>query len=201
MAILMLAGIAAHATLYTQSFGGGTIADGNPIGQTFAGSFNQAPSGNTVSSLTVSLNISGGYNGDLYAYLVSPDGTMVVLMNQPGVSVNGFGASGAGMNITLADGYTSIQTVTSGGVLTGNYGAAGTLADFGGSSANGTWELYFADLSNGGGTSTLNSWALNITAVPEPVNIAMCCMLGLMGVGMFSRLHRRKQQPVVPAGR
>jgi hypothetical protein len=28
---------------------------------------------------------------------------MVVLMNQPGVSVNGIGASGSGMTITLAE--------------------------------------------------------------------------------------------------
>lgn len=93
------------------------------------------------------------------------------------------------MSITLADGYTGIQTVTSGGVLTGNYGAAGTLADFGGSPANGTWELYFADLSNGGGTSTLDSWTLNITAVPEPVNIALA-IFGGIGVVFGIRRYR-----------
>lgn len=180
---LTLIGVAAHATLFT----GGTIADGNPVGQTFTGNYTAAPSGYTVSSLTVSLNISGGYNGDLYAYLVSPDGTMVVLMNQPGVSVNGFGASGAGMNITLADGYTSIQTVISGSVLSGTYGAAGTLADFSGSSADGTWQLYFADLSNGGGTSTLDSWGLNITAVPEPILPSLAIFGSILGAIYFRR--------------
>jgi subtilisin-like proprotein convertase family protein len=191
LAILMLAGVAARATLYTQSFSGGTIADGNPAGQVFSGSFDTAPSGTAVSSFTVSLNLSGGYNGDLYAYLVAPNGTMVVLMNQPGVSVNGFGASGAGMNITLSDGvFSSIQTETGGGILTGTYNAAGTLADFSGSSANGTWQLYFADLSNGGGTSTLDSWALNITAVPEPVNIALGVFGGVALLSLALRRHR-----------
>lgn len=184
----MFAAIASRATLCSESFTGGTITDGNPVGQIFTGSFNAASSGATVSSLTIDLNISGGYNGDLYAYLIAPNGTMVVLMNQPGVSINGFGASGSGMNITLADGYTSIQTVISGGVLSGTYGAAGTLASFDGSSADGTWQLFFADLSNGGGTSTLNSWGLNITAVPEPVNVA----LGIAATGWLACVGLRR---------
>ena len=52
---------------------------------TFAGSVSDIPVGSVVLELTVELNISGGYNGDLYAYLVAPNGTLVVLMNQPGV--------------------------------------------------------------------------------------------------------------------
>lgn len=191
IAVLLLVSIAARATLYTQSFSGGTISDGSPAGQVFTGSFTTAPSGSTVSGLTVNLNLSGGYNGDLYAYLVAPDGTMVVLLNQPGVAVNGFGASGAGMNVTLADGYTSIQTVISGDVLSGNYGAAGTLSGFNGAAADGNWQLFFADLSNGGGTSTLNNWALNITAVPEPVNLALATLAG--GAIAFFGFRRLRQ--------
>jgi len=40
-----------------------------------------------------------GYNGNLYAYLISPTGTLVVLLNQPGSAP--FYAPGSGMNITL----------------------------------------------------------------------------------------------------
>jgi subtilisin-like proprotein convertase family protein len=132
--------------------------------------------GTTVGGLTVDLNISGGYNGDLYAYLVAPNRTLVMLLNQPGASANGFGASGAGMTITLQDGagtQGSIQSVTSSSVLSGTYNAANSLAGINGSVADGNWTLYFADLSSGGGTSTLNSWSLGITAVPEPVNMAL----------------------------
>jgi subtilisin-like proprotein convertase family protein len=120
------------------------------------GTYDGAPVGSTVSSLTVSLNISGGFNGDLYAYLVSPSGTSVMFMNRPGMSLNGFGASGAGMNITLTDTYTangSIQNVTTGSVLTGDYNAVDSLVNFEGSQANGNWTLYFPDMPNGGGTS------------------------------------------------
>ena len=180
----LLAVGSARAALYTETFnsGGavGSIPDGNPVGVAFSGSVSDVTAGWTVSGLTVSLNISGGYNGDLYAYLVAPNGTLVLLMNQPGVAVNGFGASGAGMTITLQDvgaANGSIQNETSGGVLSGTYSAAGTLSSLNGSVADGTWTLFFADLASGGGTSTLNSWTLNLTAVPEPVNVA----LGLFG--------------------
>lgn len=80
------------------------------------------------------------------------------------------------MNITLQDvgaANGSIQNETSSFVLSGSYNAAGSLSGFNGSAADGTWTLYFADLSSGGGASTLNSWSLGITAVPEPVNAAL----------------------------
>src|SRR5690348_10338464 len=46
----------------------------------------------TISSLTVSLDLSGGFNGDLYAYLAGPNGGFGVLLNRPGVTGgNAFG--------------------------------------------------------------------------------------------------------------
>jgi subtilisin-like proprotein convertase family protein len=180
---VLLAVASARGTLYTETFSGvnASIPDGNPVGVTISGSVSDIPSGMTVGGLTVGLNISGGYNGDLYAYLVAPNGTLVMLMNQPGVGVNGYGASGAGMNITLSDaGGTSIQNETSGSVLGGSYSAAGSLSGFNGSAADGTWTLYFADLSNGGGTSELNSWSLGITAVPEPVTLALVVFVAML---------------------
>lgn len=188
-AAVLFVALISRATL-TQTFTGGSIADGNPVGSVFNGSFTAAPGTYTVSGITVDLQLTGGYNGDLYAYLIAPNGTMVVLMNQPGVAINGFGASGSGMNITLADGFGSIQDVISSSVLAGTYGAAGTLADFNGSLADGTWQLYFADLSSGGGTSTLTGWGLNITAVPEPVNVAAGAFaLILFAAGLRNRFR------------
>jgi subtilisin-like proprotein convertase family protein len=195
---LLLVVASAQAALYTETFSPGTaIPDGNPVGVTFGGSVSDVSAGWTVSGLTLNLNISGGYNGDLYAYLVAPNGTLVMLLNQPGVAVNGFGAGGAGMNITLQDGAVAngnIQNETGGGVLSGTYNAAGSLAGFNGSVADGTWILYFADLSSGGGTSTLNSWSLGITAVPEPVNVGLGMFGGLfvlVGIVRQCRVSRR----------
>ena len=180
IAVLLLAVVSwAEATLVdSQSFGGGTIADGNPLGQVFNGNFTSAATGNQVLGITVNLSVSGGYNGNLYAYLVAPNGTLVMLLNKPGAtSGNPMGYAGSGFNnITLSDAATqSIQTTpeTSKVAVTGTFNAAGTLGTFNNSSANGTWELFFADMVKGGGTSTLTGWSLNITVVPEPVTLAL----------------------------
>ncbi len=177
----------AHAALYSESFTvNSAIPDGNPVGAVFTGSVSDAPGGSTVGSLSVTLNITGGYNGDLYAYLVAPSGSMVVLMNQPGVTTgNPFGFSGSGFNVTLSDTGTdgNIQTFseTPGGVVTGSLTAAGTLANVNGSSIDGTWTLFFADESSGGGTSVLNSWSLGITTpVPEPMTVALGSFAALL---------------------
>lgn len=189
---LMALAFSARASLYPT----GSIPDGNPNGVAFTGTYDQATVGFTVSSLTISLNISGGYNGDLYAYLVAPNGALVVLLNQPGVAVNGFGASGAGMNITFQDvgaANGNIENVTSGSVLSGSYNAAESLSGFNGSLADGTWTLFFADMASGGGTSTLNSWSLGVTAVPEPVNVALGAFAGLFALtGLVKIVHQRK---------
>lgn len=177
--ILLLTATWASASLVvTQTFSGGAIPDGNPDGVLFSGTFNQANSGDHVLGATVSLNISGGYNGDLFAYLVAPNGTLVMLLNQPGT--DGFGAGGAGLNILLQDGASDHGSIQSAGdgYLTGSYNAAGSLSAFGtagspGGDANGTWHLFFADLSSGGGTATLDSWSLSLTVVPEPVTLAL----------------------------
>ena len=180
----------------------GPIPDGNPVGVTFVGTVSDIPSDGTVRGvLTVGLNISGGYNGDLYAYLVAPNGTMVVLLNQPGVTGgNQFGYGGAGLSVTLSDSAsTSIQNAneTDGVQFTGTYQAAGSLANFNGSVADGTWTLFFADMSSGGGTSTLNSWSLDITAVPEPVNVALGIFGALLGGLGLVRHHATKRRSVL----
>ncbi len=194
----LLATTGARGAIDFEDFTGGgsvgTIPDGNPNGAAFVGTVSDAPD-MTVSGLNVVLNISGGFNGNLYAYLDAPNGTQVVLMNRPGVSEsNPFGATGAGMNITLQDSGAangSIQNETSSGVLTGSYNAAGPLAGFNGSAADGTWTLFFADEVSGGGTSTLTGWSLEITAVPEPVNLALPVFgLVAIGIGGVRRVYR-----------
>ena len=189
----------AQPTPYIENFAGGRsvgpIPDGNPIGVTFPGTVSDIPAGFTVGALTVGLDLSGGFNGNLYAYLVAPGGTQVVLLNEPGVAVDPpLGASGPGMTITLQDGVTangSIQDATSPDVLTGTYNAAAPLAAFVGSPADGTRNLFFADEVSGGGTSTLESWTLNITTVPEPSPAALEIWAGLLLTGGLLLKRRR----------
>ena len=123
-------------------------------------SVSDIPGGSTVGGLTVDLTVSGGYNGNLYAYLVAPNGTLVTLLNQPGVTGgNPFGYGGSGLNVTLSDTAAgSIQTTaeTAGAVFSGTYQAAGTLGNINGSAADGTWTLFFADEAAGGGQADVD---------------------------------------------
>jgi len=199
----MLVACWAQATLtVSQTFSPGvTISAGNPVGVVEAGSFTAANPGDAVVGITVGLNISGGYNGSFYAYLVAPNGTLVTLMNMPGAGVDGFGAESSGMNITLSDtGATSIQNVTggSGTTLTGTYQAEQPLGTFNNSAANGTWDIYFADLRSGGGDPVLNSFTLNVEVIPEPVNVALgvCLALVLGGAALRRALRAGPRPPI-----
>lgn len=177
-------GMRASATL-SQTFSGGTVAAGNPIGSTFTGDFTQANPGDVVLNLTVSLNVSGGYASGFYAYLIAPNGSQVTLLNYPGVSdSNPIGNTTQGLNLTLATGGAAI-TYTSDLMNGGTYAAYGSLSFANGSSANGNWTLYFADPSSGdNGDATLNSWNMDITVVPEPVNAALL-VFGALAVGFL----------------
>ena len=199
---LLLTAAWAQASLSYGTFGGSyggtgvTIQDGSPVGQFF----NTTASGllPTVGSVAVELDITGGFNGNLYAYLVH-DGRVVTLLNQPGVTGgNPFGAMGSGMNVLLTDGSTGTQISlggvlqspilgnintygeTAGGPLNGTFNADGTLANFDGLTADGQWTLFVADLVSGGGRAGLVSWSVDITAVPEPVTMALATFFAML---------------------
>jgi subtilisin-like proprotein convertase family protein len=200
--VVLLGAACAHGTLIETFVNIGTvIPEANPVGVAFSGTVSDA-GGSTVGGLTVTLNMSGGYNGDLYSYLVAPNGTMTVLLNQPGVTgSNPFGYSGSGLNVTLSDaGGSGIQTTTepAGVPFTGTYQAAGSLANLYGSSADGTWTLFFADLSSGAGPSELNSWSLGIAVVPEPVGRALSVYGGLAGLWWCLGAWRKKRKGKPP---
>lgn len=148
------------------------IPDNTPAGVGYA--INFSATGVSISDISITLNISGGYNGDLYAY-VSHGDTLVQLLNPNGaVSTSGFN------NVTFGETGSSIPTGGSGS-LGGNYVAYGNLSLFNGTDPNGQWTIFFADM-NPGDTSTLNSFTLTITAVPEPIGMALVLFAGLVGL-------------------
>ena len=155
----------------------------------------------TIPDLSVTLNISGGCNGDLFAYL-SHDGGYAVLLNRVGrSSIDDLGSSTSGFAVTLTsraapdihNSQNLSPSYNGAGQLTGNSGADGRdvrpdlsfdstprtagLNSFNGLDPNGAWVIYFYDASLGG-VSTLNGWSVEVQAVPEPVNAA----LGLFSV-------------------
>ena len=175
------------------------IPDGNPNGLFTTISVSGAAA--TLTHVNVTLNISGGYNGDLYGYL-SYNGTLVTLLNRVGTGGGdtfGFSASGFN-NITLNDasGNGNIHDIANpvaNTSYTPDIGGGNNLASFNGGNPNGTWTVFFADLS-GGDVSTLNGWSLDLTAVPEPVNAAMAVFgAGLFGAG-FARRHFRMRKRI-----
>jgi subtilisin-like proprotein convertase family protein len=197
------------STSYTNSAVTG-IPDGNPVGVTEL--FTVSGLSGSITNVQVTLDITGGFNGDLYAYLVGPQGQFAVLLNRVGLTgSNPVGYSDAGMNITL-DGLAANNIHAYGSVggysLNGTtwaadgrnidpqsvgsvFGAASTAANlslFQNTDANGVWTFFIADLAAGGGMANLNSAILTIMTVPEPQTWVM---LG-GGMAVFFVFRRRK---------
>lgn len=215
-AMILTAGAALADTTNVSMTVGMTVPDNDPNG--LALSTNLTGIAGTISDVTVGLNISGGYNGDLYAYLVGPNGGYAVLLNRVGVGGgNTSGYSDSGFNITLDDSgsydnvhyYQNDSPTITGGVLQGTWASDGenvdpqggsvgsapstaTLTSLDGTDPNGTWVLFISDLSPGG-VSTLDSWTLNIDtlAVPEPSALAL---IGLGGLALVVSLARRSSK-------
>lgn len=149
-----------------------------------------------ITSVQVSLNISGGFNGDYYVYLVHylPGGVsagFVNLLNRTGTTASDpFGYGDSGFTITFSDAAANgdvhnYQNVfnPAGGALTGTWAPDGRSADpflvtdasprtnslaaFNGTNAAGDWTLFVADVSSAG-LGTFVTWGLTIQGVPEP---------------------------------
>lgn len=192
------------------------IPDGSPVGYATSQVFSGLDA-SAINNVNVVLNISGGYNGDLYGYLVlqSADNstTTSILLNRVGrTDASGFGYSTSGMSVTLSgdttQGYANIhgvQTPGAGPYLAdgrtvdpnGNFAGATSTAGLdilNGKNANGTWTLFLADLA-GGDQSSLVSWGLTISVVPEPITWALGIFAGLFGI--FKVTARRQSRKLV----
>ncbi len=214
-------GAAAYGQVFSTNLNGGSgyvIPDNNPSG--VASLLQVAGVSGAIGNVTVSLNITGGYNGDLYAYLAGPSGGFAVLLNRTGVgATSGGGYANTGFAVTFDDSgsnpdihfyQNNTPAINGNGQLTGTWGSDGeninpqspqgsftgtptaTLASFDGDGANGQWTLFLADLA-AGNQSTIVNWSINITtAVPEPQSWAM----GAMGLVLLAagKLRGRKQR-------
>ena len=116
----------------------------------------------TVFKISVTLDITHSFVGDLDAFLISPTGRQVELFTGVGGQYNDF------HNLTLDDdadrdiadiGFADVP-------YTGTWRPEGLLSDFNGDDAAGTWTLQIRDTAFAD-EGTLNSWSLNITAGEE----------------------------------
>jgi subtilisin-like proprotein convertase family protein len=195
-AILTLA-LTAQATVYNSGniSVGQVIPDGNPVGYTTSYTFSTGDA-NTINGVTVTLDISGGYSGDLYGYLVNPNGSMAVLLNRVGTGGgNAYGYSDAGMNVVLNEtGVGSIHSyqsvpgydITSGTMAFTPDNGTGDFSALHNGTVNGTWTLFLADLS-AGGQATLVNWGLDVSVVPEPTTWALISFGGMAGLTILIR--------------
>lgn len=175
-----------------------------------------------LTDVQLTLTISGGYNGDYYAYLSHGSGFAILLNRVGRTGANAFGATDAGFtNVTftgsaLADIHTYASvTDPAGGPLVGglwavdgrNVDPAGALdtsprsaflSSFQGLPASGGWTLYVADLAPAG-QGTLSSWSLTLTgvsAVPEPATWAAGALAGLAAGAVLRRRKAGKKDRI-----
>ncbi len=207
--------IPAPAALFSSWTGTQAIPDNNESGLAY--SFNLSDPATAVADISVTLDISGGFNGDLYAYLSHGSGFAVLLNRVGRTSANDIGYANTGFAVTLTGSANAdihnYQTLTpsynGSGQLVGTWAADGrdvnaalafdtttrtaTLDTFNGLNPNGDWTLYFRDASPGG-ISTLNGWSVEVSAVPEPVNVALgvFAAVGLIVQGGRTWWLRRK---------
>ncbi len=206
---LVLGAMSAQAALYNSPTLNQAIPDNSASG--YANTINvSGPEGFTITDVNVHLNISGGWNGDLYVTLVHNNSGAAILLNRVGRNGSGEGFGDAGFNVWLDD------TGVNGDIHlfgTGSSPVAGTfqpdgravdpanvangdarsamLNQFNGQNPNGTWTIFLAD-NFGSYESRLDSWSLEITAVPEPVTVALGLFGGVCGlVGLFRWLRPR----------
>lgn len=201
----------------------------DPPGSGIARTVNVSASFTQITDIHVTLDIGSAdglnaWNGDLYAHLSGPSGTLAVLLNQTGVSsLNAAGYGNAGFSITLHDSLTNPDVHTyqevsyslnGSGQLTGTWNSDGRalatdstrsnpLSSFAGENPNGTWTLLVADLATGN-TAKLNSWSLTIeggaavqggSAVPEPISTSLGSAIALLA-GAILRRRRTRANPM-----
>ena len=169
------------------------IPDGSPAG--LANSVNIATPIERITEMTVTLNVTGGFNGDLHAYLVHDSGHAILLNRAGKTLANPTGYSDAGFNVAFADTATNgdihnYRLALSGnpntplpGALTNAWAPDGrdtdpalvldtdprpaTLSAFTGLNPNGRWTLFIADV-DALYASTLVSWGLQILGTNAP---------------------------------
>lgn len=135
----------------------------------------------SIKDVNLRLEIAGGQNADLSAYLLfgdDPADPFAVLFGQ-------ILGTTSGMNAWLDDQAPSdIETAGGAGVLTGTFRPAGpqNLSSFNGFDPNAkTWYLAIAD-NSAGLESTLLEWELQLSGIPTtavPETAGLCGLIGL----------------------
>jgi subtilisin-like proprotein convertase family protein len=212
---IILAGLAPslHATIVTASQTDNIVIPDNNLNGV-AETINLSAPFTSISDVEVSLDISGGYDGDYYAYLRNSTG-FAVLLNRVGSTINNpYGSPDSGFNVTFSDsaanGDIHLENA-GGGMVSGTRQPDGRnvspltaldtdprtafLSSFNGLNPNGAWTLFIADCSPGG-QGTLDSWSLDVTGnglpIPEPTTLISGVLLLLPFGATTLRVLRKR---------
>jgi len=144
------------------------------------------PDSVVITDVTVGINLTHTFDGDLEIFIISPLNTIVLLSNNRG---------GAGDNFTSTIFDDGAGTLISAGSapFTGSFVPDELLSAFDGENALGVWTLRITD-TNGGDFGTMGSWSLTIdgnapSSVPEPGTLSL---LGIAGLALIGIRRRRK---------
>ncbi|WP_193213658.1 PEP-CTERM sorting domain-containing protein [Luteolibacter marinus] len=209
LGVLLLAGPARAATISTEWTVHALVPDNTELG--WSDSRMLSTGFGTIESVELHLEIDGGFNGDLYAYLIhtTAGGTgFSVLLNRVGRTAgNPDGSFTSGMDVTFsAEASQDIHTY-SGSIFSGDFlpdaretpwdevvdtdPRTATLSSFNGLDADGIWTLFVADVSPVF-QSTVVSWGLTVTATPEISGVVPTG--GLVMAALLRRLRRRAER-------
>lgn len=122
------------------------------------------PSGGTINSITVTMDVTHTWINDLRGILISPAGTQIALYTNPCVS-----DAIENIDATFDDNGIAVVCGTNPGI-SGTVIPLQALAGLVGQSSTGTWTLRIRDTFNEDGGS-LNSWGLNICTVSPALGI------------------------------
>ena len=207
---MLMAGMSTQAESYsfTNPPSATTIPDGNPTGLTTT--IDVTGIAGWLTNVTISLDVTGGNNGDYFAILSCDNGGYVVLLNRVGsTSSNPLGYADAGFDNVTIDDLAAVDIHLYGGrsgnALTGTWQPDGrntdpmtardtdprttSLSSFNGRSPNGIWTLFIEDAASAG-VGTLVEWRLNFDTVPEPAGFSLLAL----GTGLLVVARRRLRQ-------
>lgn len=196
VAMFLCCGSASATTVITESWNvSALIPDNTPTGWSDTRTL-LVPEA-LVGDVQVYLHISGGFNGDLYAYLVHGSGFAVLLNRVGRTAANPDDSYTTGIDVIFSSDATGdAHTATA---FTGPLQPDGRnsspyqvtdadlrtalLTGFNGLEFDGSWTLFVADLSPTL-QSTVVSWGLTITTtedtVPEPATTSVTGLLALL---------------------
>ena len=138
----------------------GPIPDNNTIGLTE--NYTVSGEGSSLSGLTLTFALQGGASSDVSGYLR-------------------LGNTGSSPAYNLTSLIQGTPEAPGGTTYTIDFTSTSFASTFNSLDPNNTWTLFFAD-TVAGDTTTLNGWSLNVTAVPEPVNLALAVFGGVLAV-------------------